>query len=344
MTESGGGADRTVIWADVDTGVDDALALLYLARSPRVELVGVSAVAGNVDVDLALRNTAAILDAIESPVVSLHLGAAKPLLGPHRDATQFHGAGGLGAVVLPAARRVVDPRSAVEGLRDAVRARPGEITLLALGPLTNVALFLAAYPDEARGLRRVIAMTGALDGGNATASAEFNCWHDPEAVQIVIESPVPTTIFPLEMFATATLPLAVAEAWSDSADSALALGSVWLKHCTLPGTGTAMLGDAAVACIAASNDLADLATLPVEIDLAPGISRGRMVVDRRGRRGEHEAHGGAALGTTAEIVTSVDSEALAAEYIAVLERAAAHPGPTPGYLTPPEVPSHHAAS
>ncbi|MFD1714464.1 nucleoside hydrolase [Amnibacterium flavum] len=327
MTPSGGAEGRAAIWADVDTGVDDALALLYLARSPRVDLVGVSAVAGNVDVDLALSNTAAVLDAIAAPAVPLHRGAAKPLLGPHRDATQFHGPGGLGAAVLPAARRPIDPRSAVEGLRDAVRARPGEITLLALGPLTNVALFLAAHPDDARGLRRIIAMTGALDGGNATASAEFNCWHDPEAVQIVIESPIPTTIFPLEMFGTATLPLAVAENWSDSAEPELALGSVWLKHCSLPGTGTVMLGDAAVACITAHPGLAKATTLPVEIDLAPGISRGRMVADRRGRIGEHEAHGGAALGTTAEIVTSVDAGALAAEYIAVLEGASARPDP-----------------
>lgn len=310
---------RIPIWADVDTGVDDALALLYLALTPRVELVGISAVAGNVDVALALSNTAAILDAVGAGPIPLHLGAAKPLLGPHLNATHFHGDGGLGAVALPASARETDPLPAIEGLRRAVAERPGEITVVALGPLTNIALFLSAFPDEARQLRRVIAMTGAIDGGNATARAEFNCWHDPEAVQIVLESAVPTTIFPLDGFDTSSVPTSIADRWRGSAEPVLALAAAFLDHCTMPGTGRALLGDGAVACLAARPDLGELSTLPVEVDLAPGIQRGSLVVDRRGRLGEHEVHGGAGLRSTAQIVLALDQDALAAEYVAVLE-------------------------
>ncbi len=310
--------ERTAIWADVDTGVDDALALLYLVRSPRVELVGVSAVAGNVSVEQAARNTLAVLDAVGADAVPVHLGASKPLLGSARDATGFHGAAGLGATVPPPSDRRPHDVAALDALRRAVSARPGEITLLALGPLTTVAQFVSGFPEEAALLRGIIAMTGAVAGGNATATAEFNCWQDPEAVQIVVESPVAVTIFPLDRFPEATLPETIHGEWRGATDSARSLGAGLLEHCTPAGGGRSWLGDGAVAVVAARSDLATVQTYPVEVDLSRGPSRGTILVDRRNGGGEAEQHGGSRATSLVGVVTSVDRDALAVEYVAAL--------------------------
>ncbi|MET0590385.1 MAG: nucleoside hydrolase, partial [Naasia sp.] len=177
----------------------------------------------------------------------------------------------------------------------------------------------SAYPDEAASLARIVAMTGAIGSGNATSSAEFNCWHDPEAVQVVLESGVPLTVFPLDSFDEASVPLAVAGEWADDDDPVLRMASAFLRHCTPPGADRSWLGDGAVACVAVTASLATVMTLPVEIDLAPGLSRGRMVTDRRGRRGEDEQHGGTGLRTSAAVVIAVDRDALAADYVRILE-------------------------
>src|SRR5690606_20429016 len=135
------------IIADVDTGIDDALALLYLTRSPLVDLHAVTCVAGNTSVERALQNTLAVLDvAGADATIPVAAGAAQPLVSPARSAHGFHGSNGIGGLELPAPRRTPDRRLALELIRGAVEESDVPITLLALGPLTNVALFIRAFP------------------------------------------------------------------------------------------------------------------------------------------------------------------------------------------------------
>ena len=162
---------------DVDTGLDDACALLLAARHPGLDLKAVTCVGGNVGIDDVVRNTLTVLDAAGRPDVPVARGAAVPLIQPVRAARHVHGEDGLGDLDWPRSTRPTDPRHAVELLRDVLRdaAATGElITLIPLAPLTNIALLLRTYPEAARGLREIVFMGGAAGIGNATASAEFN--------------------------------------------------------------------------------------------------------------------------------------------------------------------------
>ena len=176
----------TPIILDVDTGVDDACALLLAALHPDVELLAVTCVSGNASVDDVVRNTMKVLDVAGRPDVPVARGADRPLLEPRGDARHVHGADGMADLGWPASARPIDGRHAVELLRDLLsQAAAGEpsdrVTLVPLAPLTNIALLLRTYPEAARGLRAIVFMGGSADVGNATASAEFNVWHDPEA-------------------------------------------------------------------------------------------------------------------------------------------------------------------
>src|SRR4051812_7123972 len=137
---------RTPVLLDVDTGIDDAMALLYACASPDVELVGVTCIGGNVDARQVAENTLAVLDLAGRPDVPLLLGAGQPLVKPLETSTETHGPRGLGDAVLPAPSRAVQPGTAAEWLVDLARRRPGEVTLVTLGPLTNLAVGLELEP------------------------------------------------------------------------------------------------------------------------------------------------------------------------------------------------------
>ena len=167
---------------DVDTGMDDALALAYAVASPVIELVAVTTVAGNVNVELATANTLRVLDWLGAAQVPVHRGASRPLTRTHRDASYFHGASGLGAADLPASRRDVGPDRGPAAIIRLARGRPGEITLVCVGPLTNLAIALNVEPNLPELLKSIVLMGGAYHvPGNVTAFAEFNIFVDPEA-------------------------------------------------------------------------------------------------------------------------------------------------------------------
>ncbi len=192
---------------DVDTGIDDALALLLALRSPELSLLGVTTVAGNVDVDQTTRNTLAVLELAGAGHVPVARGAARPLLRRLTTATFFHGPNGLGGVELPAARRAPEPEPAALFLIRQALARPGEITLVATGPLTNVALALRLDPTFGPALRRLVVMGGAARvPGNVSPVAEANFYADPEAARIVFEAGLPLTMVGLDVTARALFP------------------------------------------------------------------------------------------------------------------------------------------
>ena len=183
-------SERVAVVLDVDTGTDDALALAYAVACPRIELVAVTTVAGNVDIEKTTANTLAVLDWLGAGDVPVHRGASRPLVRPHQDASYFHDEDGLGGAQLPASTRSIGADRGPAALIRLARQRPGELTLVALGPLTNVAIALNVEPGLPELLRSVVVMGGAFTvPGNATEVAEFNILVDPEAAYQVFTAP-----------------------------------------------------------------------------------------------------------------------------------------------------------
>ena len=185
--------ERVPIILDVDTGTDDALALAYAVASPRIDLVAVTTVAGNVDIEKTTANTLSVLDWLGSEDIPVHRGASRPLVRPHQDAIYFHHEGGLGGARLPPSRRSVGADRGPAALIRLARQRPGELTLVTLGPLTNLAIALNVEPMLPELLKAVVVMGGAYTvPGNTTPAAEFNILVDPEAAEQVFSAPFPS--------------------------------------------------------------------------------------------------------------------------------------------------------
>lgn len=177
---------------DVDTGVDDALAIAAAVGAPDGDLVALSSVAGNVDVDKTTANTLAVLDWLAVKDVPVHRGASRPLCRELHDAAHFHGMDGLGNSAFPASRRTLGSDRGPAAIIRQAMAHSGELTLVCVGPLTNLAIALNVAPELPSLLRAVVVMGGAFyRGGNITPHAEFNIYADPEAAAQVFETPFP---------------------------------------------------------------------------------------------------------------------------------------------------------
>ncbi|HEV7650606.1 MAG TPA: nucleoside hydrolase [Actinophytocola sp.] len=187
---------------DTDPGVDDAVAILLACASPELELLGLTTVFGNCAVDVATRNALVLLDVAGRADVPVARGAADPLATPYLGPVpQVHGVDGMGdgGVSTSPSGSPVAP-SAAEFLCDTVSAHPGEVTLLAVGPLTNLALALRLRPDLDTLVERVVVMGGnALVPGNATPAAEANMRSDPEAADVVFGARWPVTMVGLDV-------------------------------------------------------------------------------------------------------------------------------------------------
>ncbi len=288
--------DRTVanpvpVILDVDTGIDDALALLLAARSPALDLLAVSCVSGNAPVDQVVRNTLKVLDAAGATDVPVARGADRPLLEPARDARHVHGDDGMGDIGWPDSTRSAVGVHAIELMRATLEAAPAPVTLVPLAPMTNVALLLRAYPHLAETIERIVFMGGAAAIGNATAAAEFNVWHDPEAAAIVLTSGLPVTMYGLDVFYEVTIDEEQAARLAAAADAAAQLAGRLLQR--QHGRHIATVGDAGA--VAAVIDPEGLTTSqhPVRIELAGTWTRGQTLVDRRSWAGdlEHDPHG-----------------------------------------------------
>lgn len=187
--------DRAVrLLIDTDTASDDAVALLMALRTPGVEVEAITVVAGNMPLEKGLQNALYTVELCERSV-PVHAGASRPLLRPLETAEYVHGEDGMGDVGLPLTGRVPAAGHAVDVLLERVGRAPGELTLVTLGPLTNVAVALLRDPSFADKVRRCVMMggTGVLPG-NVTPLAEYNIWVDPEAARIVFESGMPITM------------------------------------------------------------------------------------------------------------------------------------------------------
>ena len=197
--QSGAGRAPFRVIIDTDPGVDDALALLLAMRSPELKIEAITPVAGNVPLELTLPNALRLVEIAGRTDIPVAAGAKAPLVRRLVTATYAHGENGLGGAVFPepTTKPVAEP--AAEYIRRVVRKYPGEVTLITLGPLTNVATALNGDPEIAGMMRGLTMMGGSLSGGNITPAAEFNVYVDPEAARIVFQSGIPITMVGLDV-------------------------------------------------------------------------------------------------------------------------------------------------
>jgi purine nucleosidase len=176
------------MWIDTDTASDDVVALILALKHPDIEVVGISVVAGNVPLDMAVQNALITVERCGAKV-PVHAGAAAPLCRPLQSAQAVHGNDGMGDIGLDLHGRVPASHDGIGAMLDVFRAAPGMIELVTLGPLTNLAVALRSEPEFAKWAKRCVCMagTGVLPG-NMTPLSEFNVWADPEAAHVVFES------------------------------------------------------------------------------------------------------------------------------------------------------------
>src|SRR6186713_2448530 len=181
--------DRTALILDVDTGIDDSLALLYAVASADAELIAATCVSGNIDARQVAINTRAILELAGRGDIEVALGREIPLVRALETTPETHGPQGLGHAVLPPPTSPLSERHGVDVILDEARRRPGEITLVTLGPLTNLAIAVLREPALPRLLRRYVLMGGAYGtSGNTTPTTEWNIHCDPDAARIVFRA------------------------------------------------------------------------------------------------------------------------------------------------------------
>jgi purine nucleosidase len=284
---------------DVDTGIDDALALLYAVASPEIELIGATSVMGNIAVEQATENTLAVLEAAGRGDVEVAQGAARPLGRDHVPFPVVHGERGLGRAAPPPPAAAPSSRSAVELIVASVRERPGQVMLIATGPLTNIALALREEPHLPDLLGGFALMGGAFArGGNVTPAAEANIWVDPLAADDVFtafsgadEARLPICVG-LDVTERAVMRRTDLDAvCAPAPDSPLGLliegaTSFYIDfYAAVVGEDGCRLHDPLAVAIAIDESLARLVTTRVEVETAGRWTTGETVADLEGVRG-----------------------------------------------------------
>lgn len=274
---------------DCDPGHDDAIALLLTLASPELDLLAVTTVAGNQTLEKTTKNALRVIELAGRAGIPVAPGAERPLVRELEVAEWIHGESGLDGPVLEEPRTTPEPRHAIEVIAEHVDSRPDEVTLVAVGPLTNVSLFLMRYPDLAARLRQVVLMGGAVGLGNVTPAAEFNIWQDPEAARRVFESGLDITMIGLDVTHRALLGPREAEQLRQSGSPgrfvAELLDFFGERNADVYELAGAPIHDAAAVAHLARTDLIATEHLHVEIDCSWGQSRGRTNVDRWARAG-----------------------------------------------------------
>ncbi len=334
----------TAVFADVDTGVDDALALVYLLASADAELVAVASTAGNVGVDQVCRNNLGLLHLCGATGVPVSRGAEHPLSVPLRTAEDTHGPAGLGYAELPSTAMELTSYDAAQAWVRAARARPGELVGLVTGPLTNLALALRAEPALPSLLRRLVIMGGSFDyRGNTTPVAEWNVSVDPEAAAEVFDAwgravesnSVPPEHLPIvcglnlteTVMLTPEIMARLAEAAGSTAEAPNPLIRVlddamrfYFEFHFAQGEGYLVhLHDPLAAAVALDPALIRTRAAPVAVETTGTLTRGMTIADWSARWGRKP---------NAQVGLEVDPAAFFERYIARVAPFARRLGPT----------------
>ncbi|HEX4442290.1 MAG TPA: nucleoside hydrolase [Galbitalea sp.] len=267
---------------DCDPGLDDALALLLAHGDPNLELVAVTTVGGNVGVDKTTKNALELRDYLGFRSVPISAGAGEPLRGTVKSAEHVHGEGGLGDVILPTAKGTVDDRSAVDLIVEALANAPGEIHLVATGPLTNIALALRREPRIIDWAASFTIMGGSYTRGNATPAAEFNIYADPDAASEVFEAGWTVTMVGLDLTLQAVVNETIEHRMNQlgelGADFVRPLATFWTNPFEDEWDGQALHDVCAVAFVARP-DLFVSKPARVDVETSGEFTSGETVVD-----------------------------------------------------------------
>lgn len=280
----------TSLILDCDPGHDDAFAIALAVASPEVRLLGVTAVSGNQTVDKTTANALRVLDHLGRTDIPVAAGADRPLVRTRFVASEVHGETGLdGALHLPPPVRSPEPQHAIDWIARTVAAAPGEVTIVTLGPLTNVALFLARYPGLEQHVARIVMLGGSIGEGNMTPAAEFNVWSDPEAAHRVCSSGIDLTMVGLDVTHQVLFTAEHASRWARAGSIAELFANLYTYYAAFYqrqyGWAQVPLHDALAVAHVIDDTLLETKRTAVVVDTGSELSRGRTYVDIWGDAG-----------------------------------------------------------
>jgi len=279
----------TRIILDCDPGHDDAIALMLALASPEVELLGVTTVYGNHSLRRTTENAIRVLDHLGRDDVPVAAGAQRPLVRGRHHAGHVHGETGLDGADLPPPSRPAERDHAIDWIAGKTSSQPQSVTLVATGPLTNVALALARYPELEQRLGRIVLMGGAIAEGNVTPAAESNIWADPEAARRVFSSGLDLTMVGLDVTYKAQLTDVHAQRLAATGSPGALLADLHAfyarHHRRRTGGGAAPVHDAVAVAHVIDPSLLEVKRCGVRVDTGAELSRGRTYVDRWGSAG-----------------------------------------------------------
>jgi pyrimidine-specific ribonucleoside hydrolase len=280
----------TPVILDCDPGHDDALAITLALARPELEVLGITTIGGNSTLANTTRNALRVLALLDRPDVPVAAGPVQPLVRPLETAPEVHGASGLDGADLPEPASAPRPEGALEFLRATLAASPDPVTLIPVGPLTNIGLLLRTYPGIAEKIGHICLMGGAMGAGNWTPAAEFNIWVDPEAARIVFRSGLPITMCGLEVTHKALMGM-------PEIDRLRAIGTRPARvfadllqfftkfHVERYGTADTPIHDAVAVAHVALPGMVTTRRYHVDVETTGELTRGRTVVDDRGQPG-----------------------------------------------------------
>jgi inosine-uridine nucleoside N-ribohydrolase len=271
------------VLVDCDPGHDDAMALLLALASPELELLGVTTVAGNQTLEKTTANALKVLEFVDRGDVPVAAGAPRPLVREPFVAAYVHGESGLEGPELPAPAGTPVGGHAVDFLAARILESERPVTLVPTGPLTNVALLLARYPETGERLERIVLMGGAIAEGNVTPAAEFNVWADPEAAARVFASGLDVTMIGLDVTHRALMTAAHADRLRGSGRTGRMVAELFdffhRYHAEAYGFEGSPIHDAVAVAHVFCPDLVETAERHVAVECGSELCRGRTVVD-----------------------------------------------------------------
>jgi inosine-uridine nucleoside N-ribohydrolase len=293
----------TKIIIDCDPGHDDAIALMLALGSPEVELLGVTTVSGNQTVKKTTENAIRVLDHLRRDDISVAAGAQRPLLRERYAAAHVHGESGLDGPDLPPPGREPESEHAIDWIAKTLSAQSLPVTLVPTGPLTNIALFLARYPELEPKVARIVLMGGAIAEGNMTPAAEFNIWADREAAQRVFSSGLDLTMIGLDVTHLALMRKRHVDQLADNGVAGKLVADLYRfyaeHHKRRYRWNGAPIHDAVAVAHVIDGTLLETKDCGVVVDTGPELSRGRTYVD---------LWGSARWRTNCHVAVNIDSE------------------------------------
>ncbi|MFA1563151.1 nucleoside hydrolase [Aliivibrio fischeri] len=267
---------------DVDTGTDDAIALICALQMPKLlDIKAITTVMGNVEIEKTSKNTIDLTSLLDHDV-KVAIGASKPLKKNHERAI-IHGNSGLGDVVLPDSNKTFYLKSSADTIYEEALRCNGELQLLAIGPLTNVALAIQQYPKLTSLIKNITIMGGCLIGGNMTQASEFNIYNDPEAAKIVFNSGIPVTMVGLDVTLKPTLPEWVYNEINNLhtkySNISISIFDFMNKMEMEYSGGYANLHDVIALCALTTNDIITYEQYYIDVECEGTITRGMTVAD-----------------------------------------------------------------